>query len=207
MSKNGIVGFAESELLRLEEKCKEGEGREMQHFVTESVLDLVRAFSNQGHSGFSASYCLDMFFRLAKHKPATALTGEDGEWADVGDGEEQNRRCPSVFRKAGDNSTAHDLDAVAFSDNGGHSWFNNKWLRERYAPKIEFPYYPPARPKFVYIRWVGVDHERFVDITNDEEAKKLLYEEHDRILREDEDARFRASRGRRANTESEGPNG
>ena len=28
-----------------------------------------------------------------------ALTGEDDEWNDLGDGTQQNRRCPSVFRK------------------------------------------------------------------------------------------------------------
>jgi hypothetical protein len=174
--------FAESELLRLEEKCKSGEGREMQHFVTESVMELANAFARQGHSGFSASYCLDLFFRLAKHKPATALTGEDDEWTDIGGGEQQNRRCPSVFRKTGDNSTVHDLDAVCFSDNGGHTWFGNAALRKLYEPKIAFPYYPPARPRSVYVKWLDEKQEDFSDITDNEDEKKRLYEEYERKL-------------------------
>lgn len=184
MPESKFIGFAESELARLENRCKDGDPKEMQQLVNKDILELVRVFNEQGHSGFSASYCLDLFFRLAKRKPATELTGDDDEWTDIGDGEQQNRRCPSVFRKTGDNSTVHDLDAVCFSDNGGHTWFGNAALRKLYEPKIVFPYCPPTRPRWVYIKWLDEKQEDFVDITDNEDEKKRLYEEFDRNMRQ-----------------------
>lgn len=189
MPESKFIGFAESELARLENRCKDGGPKEMQQLVNKHILELVRVFNEQGHSGFSASYCLDLFLRLAKHKPATALTGDDDEWTDIGDGDQQNRRCPSVFRKTGNNSTAHDLDAACFSDNGGHTWFCNAELRKLYEPKIVFPYYPPAHPKHIYIKWIedepGEEPGRWVDITDNEAERKRLYDEFDRNMKKD----------------------
>lgn len=172
--------WAEVELKRLEEGCEGNEdGLGMQKMVTECVLELLRVFRRQGHSGFSASYVCGCFDRLVAFKPLSALTGEEDEWGDKvshpdGTFFQQNKRCSSVFRDNGDNATAIDVDAVSFSDNGGVTFFSNGKLRKKYGDTVRFPYYPPISPRKVYIRWLNDECTEYEDITKDEEAKKNL---------------------------------
>lgn len=75
----------------------------------EAVLDLVKTFASQGHSGFSAMTTLDIFDRVAKFKTLTPVTNDPEEWMDVGNGQHQSRRCPSFFSNDG-GQTYYDLD-------------------------------------------------------------------------------------------------
>ena len=52
---------------------------EMQAMLCEHVLELLTVFSNEGHSGSTAPYAIDMFSRLAKFHPIAPITGEDWE--------------------------------------------------------------------------------------------------------------------------------
>jgi hypothetical protein len=70
---------------------------EMQREVCNCLLALLTTFSNQGHSGSSAPYVLNLFQKLASHEALTPLTGEDSEWIDVDNGMFQNKRESSVF--------------------------------------------------------------------------------------------------------------
>jgi hypothetical protein len=74
----------------------------MQDMIKANVLELLKVFADQGHSGMSAPYVLGVFEKLARFKPLTPLTGEDSEWMEVGDGVFQNIRCGEVFKEGKD---------------------------------------------------------------------------------------------------------
>jgi hypothetical protein len=125
-----LINWAQAELDRLIKDDEDG----MQAVINKDILDIVKLFSEQGHSGFSASYALRLITRLLDWKPITPLTGEDDEWSEVpewdsGSKTQQNKRCSAVFRDNYDNSTAHYIYGKAFSDNGGKTWFTNVSLR------------------------------------------------------------------------------
>lgn len=48
--------------------------------VGKAVLDLVKVFSEQGHSGGSASYVLYVFSQVANYQALTELTDDPAEW-------------------------------------------------------------------------------------------------------------------------------
>ncbi len=90
---------------------------EYQQLICEGVLKLLMVFADEGHSGTSAPYAINLFKQLAMFEPIVPLTGEDWEWADVrhnGDGSihYQNKRCSHVF-KEGDGQ-AYDIDGKVF---------------------------------------------------------------------------------------------
>lgn len=70
--------------------------------VATSVVAIMETFTSYGHSGGSAAQTLNLFEKLAAHKPITPLTGADDEWTDMSkysDGHIwQNKRCPTVFK-------------------------------------------------------------------------------------------------------------
>lgn len=67
-------------------------------WIQQNVLELLRVFSAQGHSGGTAPVCVSMFHHLALFKPLAPLTGEDSEWEEGEDGVFQNKRCSWVFK-------------------------------------------------------------------------------------------------------------
>jgi len=123
---------------------------EMQCLMTKDIMEVVKVFCKQGHSGFSASYALNLIKRLLDWKPILPLTGEEDEWNDKydEDNSQQNKRCSAVFRKNFDNSTAYYIGAKAFSDDGGETWFTN---HDSFI-NITFPYNVPDKPEFVYLK-------------------------------------------------------
>lgn len=90
---------------------------EMQQAICEHVLKLIEVFANEGHSGITAPYAIDMFKKLAMFEPLVPLTGEDWEWNEVGDGVFQNKRCSRVFKQADRfDGQAYDIDGIVFFD-------------------------------------------------------------------------------------------
>ena len=93
---------------------------DMQALICENILQLLRVFSSQGHSGTTAPYAVDVFRKLAMFKPLGPLTGEDWEWQDVShnyDGKPvfQNKRYSQVF-KHGENGKAEDIRGRVFRE-------------------------------------------------------------------------------------------
>jgi hypothetical protein len=105
--------------------------------LADAVLELVKVFANQGHSGFSAARTIAIFSRVADGKPLVPLTGADDEWTEVGDGYYQNKRCSRVFRKDGE---AYDIEGIVFRDPDGSTWTN----KDSHVPII-FPYTPTTK--------------------------------------------------------------
>lgn len=168
----GMIEYAKSELDRIP---KDDDG--MQELMNRGILDVIKVFSEQGHSGFSASYALSILDRLLRFKPISPLTGEEDEWgAPYGeDGTQQNKRCSSVFRNA--DESCHDIDAVVVSDNGGITWFSSGLFRKT----VTFPYTPPTHPEKVYIEYTedvppGFTGGKYDIITEDKDRIKRLYE-------------------------------
>lgn len=147
-----MVAWAERELDRLmPSDDTDADAVEMQKTINDDILQMVRVFSEQGHSGFSSGYALSIIKRLLAYKPITPLTGDDDEWCSPFDNEgtQQNKRCSAVFRKNFDNSTAYYLDGKVFSDNGGESWFSSKGLGS-FTP-VTFPFTVPEKPEYIIL--------------------------------------------------------
>lgn len=120
---------------------------EMQQAICEHVLKLLDVFTDEGHSGSSAPYAINVFKTLAMFEPLIPLTGEDWEWVEVSDGTFQNKRCSHVFKQADRfHGQAYDIEARIFYD-----WYTDKETGEKrkshytssesFVP-ITFPYTP-----------------------------------------------------------------
>lgn len=132
-----LVRFAEEELNVLLKGCKDEEAVNTQKLINNQILDIVKMFSEQGHSGFSASYAISLLSKLLKYQPLTPLTGEDDEWTKLDYTPDicyQNKRCSSVFKD--EDGKAYNIDAKVFSDDNGHTWYTGKDSKEY----ITFPY-------------------------------------------------------------------
>lgn len=94
-------------------------------WICENLIELLGVFSSQGHSGFSAPYCVDMFSKLARFEPLTPLTGGDDEWLEVGHEIYQNVRCSTVF-KEGKNGKAYWIDGKVFREPNGATYTSSE---------------------------------------------------------------------------------
>ena len=120
---------------------------EMQEAVCENVLKLIDVFADEGHSGFSASYTINLFAKLAMFEPIVPLTGEDWEWHEASPGVFQNKRCSHVFKqKDRFDGQAYDINAKVFwewvrSGDFGAISKNSYTSGDSFVP-ITFPYTP-----------------------------------------------------------------
>lgn len=130
---------------------------EMQEAICAHVLKLLEVFGDEGHSGSSAPYAINLFSKLAKFEPVAPLTGEDWEWSDVSEygGRDdgplwQNKRCGHVFK---DNNGAYDIDGIVWYD-----WYTNEEGEKHKSyfsgrgsrVPVTFPYVP----KTEYKEWI-----------------------------------------------------
>lgn len=98
--KSAFVEYAKSELGVLLDIAK-NEGEEsfkMQKAFNENILEVIKAFDQGEHSGFTASVATKTLNRLFRYQPLTHLTLEDDEWFKVTDGIYQNKRASNVFK-------------------------------------------------------------------------------------------------------------
>lgn len=126
---------------------------EMQAAICKHLEALLNTFAEEGHSGTTAPYTINLFSKLAAFEPIVPLTGEDWEWNEVGEGVYQNKRCSHVFKDARRfGGQPYDIDAVIFWD-----WFTDPETGEKYksyygcsegSKPIEFPYTPSR--EYVY---------------------------------------------------------
>jgi len=129
---------------------------EMQEAICTHVLKLLDVFHDEGHSGSSAPYAINLFSKLAMFKPLAPLTGEDWEWGHVYDLPDtgpvyQNKRCGSVFK---DNIKAYDTEGIVFWE-----WYKNeegKMSKAYFTAKasivpVTFPYIKPDKPQYKFM--------------------------------------------------------
>ena len=107
---------------------------EMQNLIVNNVEDVLKVVSNQGHSGSSMPYLLNLLNKAIKFEPLSPLTGDDDEWNDVGGGEMyQNKRNSSVFKDR--SNKAYTIYAYAFRK-PNKSCYTNGFSHKN----IKFPY-------------------------------------------------------------------
>ena len=126
----------------------------MQEAVCNNVLQLLDVFGDEGHSGTSAPYTINLFRKLASFNIISPLTGEDSEWNDVseyGDSPKyQNKRLSSVFKDA--TGRTYNIEGRVFwewaeyEDEVYKSYFTGTGS----AVDITFPYSPPETPEYVF---------------------------------------------------------
>lgn len=140
--KSNLEIFAENELNIILSKCEDEEARDMQKHMNNDIIQIIQVFAEQGHSGFSASYAINLLQKLLRYEPITPLTGADDEWNKLDyekDIKYQNKRCSRVF-KDGDGK-AYDSQGKIFSDDGGKSWYvcgdSRVYIKFPYVPKTE----------------------------------------------------------------------
>lgn len=124
---------------------------EMQEALCDHVLDLLKVFSEEGHSGSTAPYAVNLFKQLALFEPVVPLTGEDWEWNDTGHGL-QNKRCSHVFKD--EDGRAYDIRGKVFFewcerplDEDEKGYPGTKRFKSSYTSRdsrvyITFPYTP-----------------------------------------------------------------
>lgn len=167
-----LIDYAKNELARIP---KDEDG--MQEAINRDILEIIKVFAKQGHSGISANHAISILERLLRFKPISPLTGADDEWNEVrnrnGVRKYQNKRCSSVFKDVdaqGNVTRCEDIDKIIVSDDGGFSWFNtNKFHKD-----ITFPYFPPTKPEEIYIEYI--EESKFEVITDKPERIKALYD-------------------------------
>ena len=121
-----MIEKAKYELDLILKQCEDEEERKMQEVINKNILDLVEMFANQGHSGFTANYTINILTKLLKQSFITPLTGEDDEWTEVSKGVYQNKRESAIFKETDRfNGKPYYLNGKAFSDDGGKSWYTN----------------------------------------------------------------------------------
>jgi hypothetical protein len=74
---------------------------EWDRWVARDVLKLIKVFSKQGHSGFSAITTLNIFNKVARFENLTPLSSNPDEWMKIAHDTWQSRRNPSCFSHDG----------------------------------------------------------------------------------------------------------
>lgn len=157
-TKSNLVDYAKKEFIRAN-WCDKNEVFEdpMQKAICQNVIDMLCVFSNEGHSGFSATYALKVFDKVVCFNPLSPLTGADNEWQEVGDDTYQNVICSAIFKK-GKKGKAYWLDHYVFRNQHG-----NCFTSYRSRQFIEFP-------------WVPTDSV-YVDVIEDKQGN-VIYPDH-----------------------------
>lgn len=144
MEESNYIKYAKRELVALGYDLNDKE-EGPNKWIMENVFELLNVFGNQGHSGMSAPYCVDMFSKLALFKPLAPITGEDAEWVEVSEGTFQNARCSAVF-KEGKDGKPYYLDAIVWKTQTGSMWTGSaNGVQSRQFIKL------PFTPKTFYI--------------------------------------------------------
>ncbi len=107
----------------------------MERRMEDSILEMVRLFSMQGHTEASADLAIGKLHDLLRFKPLHPLTGNQDEWHATLLGERQNRRLPAVYMD--ENGVAYNSRGIVFRDPDG-ACFNSRLS----AVIIDFPYTP-----------------------------------------------------------------
>lgn len=155
---SNLLNYAKKELDVLDD------GSEMQKEVNKDILDIVRVFSSQGHSGFSTSYTVRILSNLLQFRPLTPLEGTDDEWCTIEDGQKQNKRYSACFKD--DDGLIYDINHFSYYDPGDHCSYFNSGL----SYKVKFPYMP--REPYV----IKLPKK---DMTNDEKYDYIKAHEND----------------------------
>jgi len=158
---SNLVEHAKREFLKLGYKPIDKCENDPNKWIQENILELLEIFSKQGHSGFSASYVLSYFNKLANFEPIAPIMCTDDEWNDIADECYQNNRCSAVFKEKID-SNPYYLDAIIFVDENNSSFtgraYNNSHDSITSRQTIKLPF----TPKRFYVDVVYYNDENHI---------------------------------------------
>ena len=115
-----MLEFAKWQLDKLLEKCKDDDSKIMQNMMNNDVLELLKVFSEQGHSGFSAPIASKLFYKLANHKLITEVEDNPDDWDEEG----QHKYISSIFKR--DDGTCYYMYGRLFTEPGRDAFFCSK---------------------------------------------------------------------------------
>ena len=115
-----MIEFAKWQLDKLLEKCTEPSEKEMQKMMNNDVLELLKVFSEQGHSGFSAPIAIRLFYKLANHKLITEVEDNPDDWDENG----QHKYITSIFKR--EDGTCYYMYGRLFAEPNSDNFFYNK---------------------------------------------------------------------------------
>ena len=103
---------------------------EMQEAICDNVVKLLDVFAEEGHSGSSAPYAINLFKNLAAFEPIVPLTGKDNEWVDISEYQSepegsrfQNIRNSAVFKNGKDGRAYYnDAYVMEWAHEPGNCW-------------------------------------------------------------------------------------
>lgn len=114
-----MLESAEWQLNIVLEKCTDPYERDMQIMMNNDVMELLKVFEEQGHSGFSASWAIRLFSKLAKYKLITEIEDNPEDWDEDG----QHKYIPSVFKR--EDGTCYYLYGTYFAEPDSDNFFYN----------------------------------------------------------------------------------
>lgn len=133
---SNLIEHAKREFFRLGYKKPEDDEEGPNRWIQENVLELLKVFSDQGHSGMSAPFCISYFEKLVKFEPLSPLQGTDDEWIEVANNLWQNTRCSHVFK---DDKKAYDIEGKIFREPDGVCYTSAESRVD-----VTFPYTPKS---------------------------------------------------------------
>src|SRR5574344_1959656 len=127
-----MLKSAEWQLNKVLEKCTDPYERDMQIMMNNDVMELLKIFEEQGHSGFSASWAIRLFSNLAKCKLITEIEDNPEDWDEDG----QHKYIPSVFKR--EDGTCYYLYGTYFAEPDSDNFFTCKESKS----DVKFPLKP-----------------------------------------------------------------
>ena len=115
-----MIEFAEWQLNKMLEKYTEPGEKEMQNKMNNDVLELLKVFSEQGHSDFSASIATRLFYKLANYKLVTEVEDNPDDWNEYG----QHKYISSIFKRK--DGTCYYMYGRLFAEPNSDNFFYNK---------------------------------------------------------------------------------
>ena len=148
-----------------------------------STMKLIKVFSEEGHSGMSASIQVSLFKKLASFEPLTSITCEDDEWNEVGEGTYQNKRLSAVF-KEGKDGKPYYLNAITWRTQKGGGWSGNaldsKGNKITSRQFIKLPFMPKTFSIDVIEKEIKKDDWEFY--IKDEKQLEEVFKYYDKVL-------------------------
>ena len=122
---------------------------EMNGMMRKHILHMVQEFTDEGHSGMSAAYALNILKSLLAYEPLSPLTGADDEWMEVGPDVWQNKRASNVFK---DKDGAYWGDGIVFWEwfkpDDGEPFKSYFTSRDSRVNIDSFPWTMPDKPEY-----------------------------------------------------------
>ena len=115
-----MLEFAKWQLNKLLERCTDEDSKVMQKMMNNDVLELLKVFSEQGHSGFSAPIATRLFYKLANYKLVTEVEDNPNDWDEEG----QHKYISSIFKR--DDGTCYYMYGRLFTEPGRDAFFCSK---------------------------------------------------------------------------------